>query len=194
MKLETIKNPDAGSDPNAPKHLGRAGIAPTVHVPRQPGGSRDRSAPPGVVDRPRASVGALGDLFSPSGISSYFHVLTTDNKDTNSPGEPERFVSPVGFGRLATQAAESGWVQVAFLLIAINMFVGLFNLVPLLPFDGGHIAIATYEKIASTIRRRPVQVDVAKLMPITAVVLGVLAFIFLSSLFLDITHPVGNPF
>ena len=65
---------------------------------------------------------------------------------------------------------------------------------PLLPFDGGHIAIATYEKIASTIRRRPVQVDVAKLLPVTAVVMAVLAFIFLSSLFLDITRPLDNPF
>jgi membrane-associated protease RseP (regulator of RpoE activity) len=66
--------------------------------------------------------------------------------------------------------------------------------VPLLPFDGGHIAIATYEKIASTIRHRPVQVDVAKLLPITAVVMAVLAFVFLSSLFLDITRPIENPF
>ncbi len=65
---------------------------------------------------------------------------------------------------------------------------------PLLPFDGGHIAIATYEKIASTIRRRPVRVDVAKLLPFTAVVVSVLAFIFLSSLFLDITRPLDNPF
>ena len=74
------------------------------------------------------------------------------------------------------------------------MFVGIFNLVPLLPFDGGHIAIATYEKIASTITRRPVQVDVAKLLPVTALVMAVLAFIFLSSLFLDIARPLDNPF
>ena len=70
----------------------------------------------------------------------------------------------------------------------------MFNLLPLLPFDGGHIAIALYEKIASTIRRRRVQVDAAKLLPITVAVVAVLGFIFLSSLFLDITHPVANPF
>jgi hypothetical protein len=39
-----------------------------------------------------------------------------------------------------------------------------------------------------------VQVDMAKLMPLTVGVLAVLAFIFLSSVFLDITHPVANPF
>ena len=48
----------------------------------------------------------------------------------------------------------------------INIFFGIVNLLPLLPFDGGHIAVATYEKIASTITGRRVQVDVAKLMPI----------------------------
>ena len=122
-------------------------------------------------------------------------MLTTDNEETaSSDANNERFVSVVGFGRLAVQASQSGWVEVAYLLISINVFVGLFNLLPLLPFDGGHIAIATYEKIASTIRRRPVRVDVAKLLPFTAVVVSVLAFIFLSSLFLDITRPLDNPF
>ncbi len=80
------------------------------------------------------------------------------------------------------------------LLILINVFVGIFNLVPLLPFDGGHAAIAIYEWIASGVRRRRVQVDVAKLMPLTLVVLAVLGFLFLSTLFLDVSHPIGNPF
>ena len=48
-----------------------------------------------------------------------------------------------------------------------------FNLIPLLPFDGGHAAVATYEKIASKIRGREVQVDYRKLMPVTALVLAV---------------------
>ena len=43
-------------------------------------------------------------------------------------------------------------------------------------------------------RRRPVRVDVAKLLPVTALVMAVLAFIFLSSLFLDIARPLDNPF
>jgi membrane-associated protease RseP (regulator of RpoE activity) len=74
------------------------------------------------------------------------------------------------------------------------VFLGLVNLVPLLPFDGGHIAIATYEQIASAVTRRRIRVDAAKLMPIAGAVLVVMMFILVSSLFLDITHPVGNPF
>ena len=51
-------------------------------------------------------------------------------------------------------------------------------------------AIATYEKIASTVKRRRVQVDVQKLMPITAAVLVVLVFMGLTALYLDIFNPV----
>ena len=136
------------------------------------------------------SVGALGKIFSLNGISNYFHTLQGDqNVNPN-----DRFISPVGFGRVANQAVNAGWVTVLGLLIAINVFVGLFNLVPLLPFDGGHIAIATYERIATAVKGKRVQVDVAKLMPLTVAVIGVLGFILLSSLFLDISHPIQNPF
>ena len=98
------------------------------------------------------------------------------------------------FATVAAHAVEAGWVAVVGLLLVINVFVGLVNLVPLLPFDGGHIAIATFEKISSVIMRRKVQVDVAKLMPVAGAVLVLLLFIFVSSVFLDITRPVANPF
>ena len=114
--------------------------------------------------------------------------------DKSKAANDQRFLSPVGFAQVAAHAVTAGWVAVVGLLLLINVFLGLVNLVPLLPFDGGHIAIATAEKISSMIMRRKVQVDAAKLMPIAVAVLTVLLFIFVSSLFLDITHPVGNPF
>ena len=89
-----------------------------------------------------------------------------------------------------TTAIEEAGVALA----GLNFFVGIFNLLPLLPLDGGHIAIATFEKISSLIMRRKVQVDAAKLMPIAAAVLVLLLFIFVSSVFLDVTRPVANPF
>jgi membrane-associated protease RseP (regulator of RpoE activity) len=131
-------------------------------------------------------------MFSPSGISNYFRILSGDKSDDTD--QSQRFVSPVGLGQLADGAVRAGWVAVFGLLISINIFVGLLNLVPLLPFDGGHIAVASYEKVASKVRGRRVQVDITKLMPITVAVLMVLAFIAVSSLFLDITNPVSNPF
>ncbi len=169
-----------------------AGVVSRVNVPRPGLVASVVAAPRQVGEVGWESVKALGSMFSPSGISNYFRILSGD-KGTNTD-QSKRFVSPVGFGQLANNAVKSGWVTAFGLLIAINIFVGLFNLLPLLPFDGGHIAVATYEQIASRIRRRKVQVDMAKLMPLTVGVLAVLAFIFLSSLFLDITHPVANPF
>ena len=131
---------------------------------------------------------ALGGLFSPSGIENYGELVSGKGGDQNN-----RLLSPVGAARVAGQAVESGWFYVLMFLFAINVFVGIFNMVPLLPLDGGHVAIATYEKIASTVKRRRVQVDVQRLMPITAAVLAVLVILGLSALYLDIVHPVSGP-
>ena len=67
----------------------------------------------------------------------------------------------------------------------INVFVGIFNMIPLPPFDGGHVAVATYERIRSR-PGRPYRVDMAKLMPVAYAVVAVLAFILVTSLYLDI--------
>jgi membrane-associated protease RseP (regulator of RpoE activity) len=169
-----------------------AGISPAAFVP-QPGffGSIAR-APGEVVSIAHDSINALGTIFSPSGMAKYFHVLA--GTDTNKADANTRFLSPIGFATVAAHAVEAGWVAVVGLLLVINVFVGLVNLVPLLPFDGGHIAIATFEKISSIIMRRKVTVDVAKLMPVAGAVLVLLLFILVSSVFLDITRPVANPF
>ncbi len=188
LDFEVTLRPSADAGP--PRIV--AGVVSRVNVPRPGLVASAVAAPRQVGEVGWESVKALGSMFSPSGISNYFRILSGD-KGTNTD-QSKRFVSPVGFGQLANNAVKSGWVTVFGLLIAINIFVGLFNLLPLLPFDGGHIAVATYEQIASRVRRRKVQVDMAKLMPLTVGVLAVLAFIFLSSLFLDITHPVANPF
>jgi membrane-associated protease RseP (regulator of RpoE activity) len=169
-----------------------AGVASKVYLPHPGLVESAVEAPKQVGDIAWESVKALGSMFSPAGISNYFKILSGDK--SSNVDQSQRFVSPVGFGQLANDAVRSGWVNAVGLLIAINIFIGLFNLLPLLPFDGGHIAIATYEKIASMFRGRKVQVDVAKLMPITVAVVAVLGFIFISSIFLDITRPVGNPF
>jgi membrane-associated protease RseP (regulator of RpoE activity) len=171
---------------------GYAGVGdPHFIVPRVSVAGAVVKAPGEITAIAGESVRALGKVFSFDGIRNYFQTIAGEAPEER---EDERFLSPVGFGRLANQAVAAGWVSTFGLLLVINVFVGLFNLVPLLPFDGGHIAIATYERIASGIRRRRVQVDVAKLMPLTAAVIAILGFIFLSSVFLDVSNPVQNPF
>lgn len=139
------------------------------------------------------TIGALVSHFSPHGISSYVHQLQNPSTQINSPGASSRFESPVGIVRLASQAVRSGIGSVISLLFSINIFVGIFNLIPLLPLDGGHIAIAIYERIRSTKQKR-YQVDIMKLMPVTYFVLTVIILLGVTALYLDITHPLSNPF
>jgi membrane-associated protease RseP (regulator of RpoE activity) len=76
------------------------------------------------------------------------------------------------------------------LLASVNVFVGVFNMFPLLPFDGGHAAIATYERIRSRKGRR-YQADINKMVPVATAVVGLLALLLFTGLYLDITQPLG---
>jgi membrane-associated protease RseP (regulator of RpoE activity) len=140
------------------------------------------------------SLKALGAFFAPSSLRDYAGQLTNaSSKSTPAAADDQRFVSVVGVARIAGQAAESGMFNVIYLLVLLNIFIGVFNLVPLLPLDGGHVAIATYERIRSRAGRR-YQADVGKMMPIAAAVILVLVLIGVTSIYLDIVRPVANPF
>lgn len=144
----------------------------------------------------------IGDIFSPSGIENYFHLLTESSDDASDqlPVDPaseaetqNRFLSPLGFVDVAHGAASAGLREVLVLLFSFNLFIGIFNLMPLLPFDGGHVAVATYEKLRSSRGRRHM-VDFAKLLPVSYAVFIIIVFIGLSSLWLDVFNPIQNPF
>ncbi|MDT7591793.1 MAG: hypothetical protein QOH45_1324, partial [Pseudonocardiales bacterium] len=69
-----------------------------------------------------------------------------------APPDLNRPVSVVGASIIGGDAAESGqWSFFLLLLAALNFFVGVFNLVPLLPLDGGHIAVNLYERVRDTV-------------------------------------------
>ena len=124
------------------------------------------------------------------------HVLTADTDASRSRRTEQRFVSLVGIvGTVAiTSAADRLGRGRRACCSRSTCSSALFNLLPLLPFDGGHIAIATYEKIASTVTRRRVQVDVAQAdARDRASSWPCSLFIFLSSLFLDIRTPARQP-
>ena len=170
------------------KQVPRVGIGPQQFLQTKPIPSAVSTT---VTEMPKfmwQTIKALGGIFSPNGISNYGHLLSGKGGDNNN-----RLLSPVGAARVAGQAVDNGWGSVLMFLFAINIFVGIFNMVPLLPLDGGHVAIATYEKIASKVKKRRVQVDVQRLMPITAAVLAVLVVMGLSALYLDIFRPVSGP-
>jgi membrane-associated protease RseP (regulator of RpoE activity) len=170
------------------KQVPRVGIGPEQYLQTKPIPSAVSTT---LTEMPKfmwQTIKALGGIFSPNGIENYGHLLSGKGGDNNN-----RLLSPVGAARVAGEAVDNGWGSVLMFLFAINVFVGIFNMVPLLPLDGGHVAIATYEKIASKVKGRRVQVDVQRLMPITAAVLAVLVVMGLSALYLDIFRPVSGP-
>ena len=116
--------------------------------------------------------------------------------------DPEGPMSVVGAGRVAgelTSRAEyplEGFFSVLLLLAGLNLFLGMLNLVPLLPLDGGQMAGAIYEGVrrgVAKVRGRPDPgfVDIARLLPIGYVMAGVILVASVVLIYADIVAPVS---
>ena len=129
------------------------------------------------------SVGGVVKVMNPVNIIQH---LTGDNTDqTTQP------VTVYGISRLSSDIGDAtGLPGILLTLAGVNVFVGLLNMVPLLPFDGGHAAVATYERIRSRKGREPYRADVGKMVPVAMAVMGFLVFVLFAGLWLDITNPI----
>ncbi len=142
------------------------------------------------------SVKSLAKL--PSKIPALWgQTVSGQTRDANG------LVGIVGVARVSGQAVSSTKLSPAerfgtFILIiaSLNIFVGLFNLLPLLPLDGGHMAVAIADEIRAFLARirgraRPAAIDVTVLTPITMVVFVILAALTVLLLVADIVNPVS---
>ncbi len=144
-----------------------------------------------------ATGSGLGHVFSLSGLSNLLHQATSAKAATsaaNHPATSSRVLSIVGAARVATQAEQAGFLYFLEVLIALNVAFGLLNMVPMLPLDGGHVAIAIYERIRTRRGASPYHADAAKLLPVAYVFMAALVVFVGLALFLDIAHPAANPF
>ena len=141
-----------------------------------------------------ASVVGVAHLFSPSATVQRFGQLTDAKAASQASADGTRVQSVVGVVQTATDAVHAGIGDLLIVLVSINLFVGIFNLFPMLPLDGGHVAIAVYEKIRSTRSRVRYHADVAKLLPYTWALVAFLGILFTTSLVTDLLHPQANPF
>jgi membrane-associated protease RseP (regulator of RpoE activity) len=141
-----------------------------------------------------SSVAGLGQLVSPSGISQRFHQVSSASAANQAAANGTRAYSIVGIVNVANSAAEAGIAVLVSLLILLNVFLGVINLFPMLPLDGGHIAIAVYERIRTGRRRVAYHADAAKLLPLTYATLTLIGIIVLPALLTDILHPAAHPF
>ena len=138
------------------------------------------------------SVKVIGEL--PSAVPHLF----AKNRGSTSAGQ---VTSVVGAGEITGDvvSASVGWqVKVDYVLLimaSLNIFVGAFNLLPLLPLDGGHIAVVIYERIRSwwaRLRKRPDPglVDMTKLVPASMGVFAILVVFGLLLILADLVNPV----
>ncbi|TDD79098.1 RIP metalloprotease [Actinomadura rubrisoli] len=171
--------------------VGFLGITPTRELERQgPGavattmGDLTKRTGTALLRMPQKMVGIWNAAFSGK------------ERDPNGP------VGVVGVSRIGGDVAASdtltGTEKVAYfvmLLGSLNLAVGLFNLVPLLPLDGGHIAGALLEALKKAFARvfrkpDPGYVDVAKALPVTYVMAAVLIVMGGLLIYADLVNPI----
>ncbi len=146
----------------------------------------------------KATALGIGQVFSLHGLSSIAHqVVTATNKPTSqaqgsAAGNSGEVLSIYGAIRIGAQAAGQNVSELLLILVLINIFVGMVNLFPMLPLDGGHVAIAVYERLRSS-RTRTYHADVRKMMPIAYAFLAGIVLLGLSALYLNILHPPSLP-
>jgi len=165
--------------------LGEAFVSAAVGAPG-PG------SPGGVVPMVGESVTGLVRILSPSGLSSLVSQAL-GREDRAQDGA----VSLVGAASLAGQvgAREGGLPVVLTLLAAINVFFFLFNLLPLPPFDGGHLAVIAIESTVNGLRRirgrtADFRVRPEAIASVAIPVIGVLVLLLVATLWLDLTDPI----
>ena len=204
---ETIEVPvTIGTRPDDPSR-GLLGILPesvttTVGPVRAVGESLS-----GFADQTTATLGFLGDFFTPSGIADFAGTVANGNDEPTTaetlPGsggsgevsessDEGRIISIVGAVRIGSNLTESGMLGFLLFFVGINITIGIFNLLPLLPLDGGHVVVATYERIREIGRPRGdrYHVDFARLIPVVYTVFMVLVLLGVTTIYLDIIDPV----
>ena len=152
----------------------------------------------------KESVLSIGRFFSPSGLSSFFRdVADQPSQEAVAPSggaipvaasaeDQDRVVSIFGAIKIGADLTDNGYGNLLLFLALLNVFIGVFNMIPLLPFDGGHVVIATYERLRSW-RGNRYTADIAKMVPVAYAVVLVLVFVFIGSVYLDLTDPVQLP-
>ncbi len=153
----------------------------------------------GPVDAIGETVSFTGTMFSetaqrviefPQRMPAVVSAIFGGERDPNTP------VSVVGASRIGGDAVERGlWEIFVFLLASLNFFIGVFNLLPLLPLDGGHIAIVWYERVRDWIRKLRGKaaggpVDYTKLSAVTMVLVLIGGAVTLLTVTADIVNPL----
>ncbi len=177
-----------GAQP-APAEVGAIGVAAAQFGPTQ---YNPLSAVPATVAFTGDLAVEIGKSLAkiPTKVGALVHAIGGGERDPETP------ISVVGASIIGGDTVDHGlWVAFWFFLAQLNFVLGAINLVPLLPFDGGHIAIAVFEKIRNMIRSARGMVAAApvnylKLMPATYLILFVVVGYMLLTVTADLVNPI----
>ena len=162
------------------ENVGFLGVSPRVAVIHRSVPASVGRASTQVGSLMKDSLVAFKNVFAPSTLKRLFQVAV--GQEERKPEDPTTIV---GVGKAAGDLARNGDFAGLFLTVAVfNVFIGVVNLLPLPPLDGGHLAVLSYEKLS----RR--DVDMRRLLPITAMVLTVFGMLFVLLLYTDIVNPL----
>ncbi len=183
----TVAQQNAGTVPSHLTTIGMIGVIPARYI--QYNGITAVGGTVKYTGQMFADVWA-GIKQLPNKVPSLISAIGGAKRDVNSP------MSVVGVSRLGGEAVQdSQWALFWLLLATLQFFLGVFNLLPLLPLDGGHIAVALYERVRNWLRQlrgRPAggPVDYTKLAPLTLVVVFLGGAMVLLSVTADIVNPI----
>ncbi|MDH4111462.1 MAG: RIP metalloprotease [Actinomycetota bacterium] len=131
----------------------------------------------------RESFSQIGRVFGPEGVGRVFGLLFNDEQR-----RPDDAASVVGISQQVGATSSAGdWSTIVYLFGFVTVFVGLINLVPLPPFDGGHLLTLAIEKV------RGRAVDMRTLIPISAAVMAFFVMFVGATIVLDVTKPISLP-
>jgi membrane-associated protease RseP (regulator of RpoE activity) len=129
------------------------------------------------------SIGGIAKVFGPEGIGRMADLLFTDE-----PRRADDASSLIGISQQVGATGEAaGWDAVLLVFGYVTLFIGIVNLVPLPPLDGGHLALLVIERI------RGRAVDLKKVIPVSAAVLVFLVTFVGAAVILDIAKPIPLP-
>jgi membrane-associated protease RseP (regulator of RpoE activity) len=185
------------TDPDKKEKVGVLGVSPDPNV------TMERDGPLEAMGNSAELVGRTFALTGevlvavPEKIPALFEALVGGERDK------EGLVGVVGVARISGEVLASDEpvpmsAKVGNILIqvaALNIFIGLFNILPLLPLDGGHMAVVSYEAGRRRLylkfgKADPGRVDMTKLLPATYAFLMVIIGLTVLLLAADLLNPV----
>lgn len=196
-RIRVTVTPEAVTDEETGEQVGQIGFTPTLIEQRLPFSRALHETfvgPGSVTALTVGSVIALGRVFGPEGIGALF-AQVSGQTDRALDGA----ISVAGaIGVTGQGTAEYGPIFLIGMLASINVFVGVFNLLPLPPLDGGHLAVLSVERAVNAVRRRrgrstDFRIDERAVAAVAVPVLVIIGTVSMALIWLDITNPIRLP-